>query len=88
MPRITIARPITCARLTASPKNSRPAATLVAGKSEAVTEVAGALKASVDGACAAVWAMREREGAALAEDLEHHLGALLSNLEAVKEVTA
>lgn len=43
-----------------------------------------ALVHAVDAACAGVWSMREREGAALAEDLGRHLDALLAQLDSVR----
>ncbi len=46
--------------------------------------IVGALEAASDAACAQVWAMREREGAALGEDLEGHLDRLVAVLAEVE----
>lgn len=42
---------------------------------------------AVDAACAQVWSMREREGAALTRDLSRHLDVLLAQVDKVKEGT-
>lgn len=47
-------------------------------------EVRAALEAATDAACREVNAMREREGAALAEDLSAHLDALVRVLDAAR----
>ena len=46
--------------------------------------IVGALEAATDAACAQVWAMREREGAALGQDLEGHLDRLVAVLAEVE----
>lgn len=54
------------------------------GSAHAPAAVVAALSAATDAACAALWAMREREGAALALDLEGHLDRLVEELGRVE----
>ncbi|MCB9591189.1 MAG: YicC family protein [Sandaracinaceae bacterium] len=55
-----------------------------AGSTHDAEAIVAALDAATDRACEQVWGMREREGAALAKDLEDHLDRLVSELDRVE----